>query len=220
MNLHLIKLYKERQVDMKLKKFSNVITYDNSKPSLLSLTAEFHAFDNKDGTDKNTLHSYIKTYERVFAPLRDTACYILEIGIYSGAFLKILADYFENAQIYGLDIDLSNLRFGKDDPRITIYEMNGTDPTSISKLGAKYFDLIIEDGSHIPDEQIATFSNYAPLISPNGIYIMEDINSRTLHSLRPRIKHIADANHMEFEIIDLRYIKGRFDDICMIAKKK
>ena len=205
---------------MKLKKFCNVTTYETSNPSLSSLMAEFHAFDNKDGTDKDTLHSYIKTYEKVFAPLRDTARYVLEIGIYSGAFLKILADYFENAQIYGIDIDLSNLRFGKDDPRINIYEMNGTDPNSIKKLGVEYFDLIIEDGSHIPDEQVATFSNYAPLIGQRGIYIMEDINSSTLNTLSPRLKHIANANQMDLEIIDLRYIKGRYDDICMIAIKK
>jgi hypothetical protein len=219
LNWNLIKSYKELQVKKKLEKFSNVIAFDSSKPSLSSLMAGFHAVNNKDGTDKDTIHSYLIAYERVFAPLRDSARYVLEIGIFSGAFLKILADYFENAQIYGIDIDLGNLIFGKDDPRIKIYEMNGTDTKSIKKLGVQYFDLIVEDGSHIPDEQVATFSNFAPLIGPEGIYIMEDINVRTLNNLRPRLKQIAIANQMDFEIIDLRYIKGRYDDICMIAQK-
>ena len=213
-----IKLYKEYQVNKKIKKFSNG-AHGSSKPSLSFLMVKFRAFNNKDGTDKDTIHSYIETYEKLFAPLRDNAQNVLEIGIYSGAFLEILADYFENAQINGIDIDLDNLRFGKDNPRIHIYEMNGTDQDSIKKLGIDFFDLIIEDGSHIPDEQVTTFRNYAPLIGPGGIYIMEDINSSTLTTLRPRLAQIADANQMDFEIIDLRYVKGRYDDICMIAKK-
>jgi len=75
--------------------------------------SEFCAFDNKEGTDKNTTHSYTETYERIFAPLREKATNVLEIGIYSGAFLEILAEYFENANIYGMDIDLTKLRLEK-----------------------------------------------------------------------------------------------------------
>ena len=218
MDWNFIKSYRENRVNKKIKKFSNG-TYDSSKPSLSSLMIKFRAFNNKDGTDKDTIHSYIETYEKIFAPLRNNARNVLEIGIYSGAFLEILADYFQNAQIRGIDIDLGNLRFGKDNQRIHIYEMNGTDPDSIKNLGVVSFDLIIEDGSHIPDEQVATFKNYAPVISPGGIYIIEDIDSGTLTTLRPRLAQIVDANRMDYEIIDLRYVKGRFDDICMIAKK-
>ena len=219
MKWNLIKSYKEKQVNKKIKKFSNG-SLDPSKPSLSSLMDRFRAFNNKEGTDKDTIHSYIETYDKVFAPLQDNARTVLEIGIFSGAFLEILAVYFKNTHIYGIDIDLSNLRFGKDNPRIHIYEMNGTDSDSIKKLGIDSFDLIIEDGSHIPNEQVATFSNFAPLISPGGLYIMEDINSSTLSALRPRLTQIAKANRMDFEIIDLRYVKGRYDDICMVAIKR
>jgi 2-polyprenyl-3-methyl-5-hydroxy-6-metoxy-1,4-benzoquinol methylase len=216
---NVIKLFKEHQVHKKLKRFSKG-TYESVKPSLSSLMGDFRAFNNKEGTDKDTIHSYIETYEKIFAPLRNNAKNILEIGIYSGAFLEILADYFENAQIYGIDIDLGNLRYGKDHPRIHINEMNGTDPDSTKKLGVASFDLVIEDGSHIPDEQVATFRNYAPLINLGGIYIIEDIDSGTVRALRPRLALIAATNRMDFEIIDLRYLKGRYDDICMIAIKK
>ena len=219
MHWNVIKLFKEHQIRKKIKRLSNG-TYESFKPSLSSLMVDFRAFNNKEGTDKDTIHSYIETYEKIFAPLRNNARNILEIGIYSGAFLEILADYFENAHIYGIDIDLANIRYGKDNPRIHIYEMNGTDPDSVKKLGIASFDLVIEDGSHIPDEQVATFSNYAPLIGPGGIYIMEDIDSGTLCALRPRLAHIATANKMDFEVIDLRYVKGRYDDIFMIAIKK
>ena len=220
MNINLINMYKEHQINKKLKKFAKSISHNSTKPSLSSIITDFRAFNNIYGTDKDTIHSYIKIYEAIFASIRDSARFILEIGIYSGAFLKVLESYFENAQIYGIDIDLTNLHFGKDDPRINIYELNGTDLTTNKKFGVEHFDLIIEDGSHIPDEQIATFNNYAPLVGSGGIYIMEDINSNTINTILPRIRHIANDNQMEFEIFDLRYIKGRYDDICMIAIKK
>ena len=143
----------------------------------------------------------------------------MEIGILSGAFLTVLADYFKNAQIYGIDITLKNLRFGKNEPRIHIYKMNGTNPKTVKRLGVKFFDLIIEDGSHIPDEQVVTFQNFAPLLSPGGVYIIEDINSSQLSALKPRLEEIAYANNLNFKIIDLCHIKGRFDDILMVATK-
>lgn len=215
-----IKSYKERQINEKLKKFYYDVPLVDHDSNLSSLMVNASAFDNVEGTDKDTLHSYIRIYETVFAPLRDSARHVLEIGIYSGAFLKVLADYFANAQIYGIDINLSNLRFGKNDPRINVYEMSGADMKSVKRLNVDYFDLIIEDGSHIPDEQVATFENYAPFVRRGGLYITEDINSKMLTSLSPRLKKIATDNQMYFEIIDLRFVKGRYDDICMIAIKK
>jgi hypothetical protein len=39
------------------------------------------------GTDKNTTHSYLGTYEKLFSPRREDSIRILEIGIWSGASL-------------------------------------------------------------------------------------------------------------------------------------
>ena len=58
--------------------------------------------DNKR-TDKNTVHSYLDLYERLFYKKRSSALNILEIGIKDGGSIKLWRDYFSNAHIYGLD---------------------------------------------------------------------------------------------------------------------
>ena len=55
-------------------------------------------------TDKNTTHSYLKTYETLFQNKKNTAKNILEIGVQEGGSIKLWYDYFPNATIYGLDI--------------------------------------------------------------------------------------------------------------------
>jgi hypothetical protein len=57
-------------------------------------------------TDKNTVHSYLPLYESLLSGKRDSASHILEIGIYYGGSIKLWHDYFPNAMVYGLDIDL------------------------------------------------------------------------------------------------------------------
>jgi hypothetical protein len=79
-------------------------------------------------TDKDFTHNYYSTvYEKFFAPMRETARKVLEIGIggfwgevnwVHGNSLKVFRDYFENANILGLDIqryEIADLG-----PRVTV----------------------------------------------------------------------------------------------------
>ena len=60
-------------------------------------------FVNDKYTDKNTRHSYIEVYDKLFQPLRYKAENILEIGIRKGGSIKMLHDYFEKATITAID---------------------------------------------------------------------------------------------------------------------
>jgi demethylmacrocin O-methyltransferase len=48
---------------------------------------------------------------------------------------------------------------------------------AIEIVGGKPFDLIVDDGSHIPDHQILTAKMLLPLLSPDGFYVIEDVYS-------------------------------------------
>ena len=37
---------------------------------------------------------------------------VLEIGIYSGAFLQVMSEFLPKVQIIGIDINTSNVKFG------------------------------------------------------------------------------------------------------------
>ena len=57
-------------------------------------------------TDKNTRHSYLETYEKIFNNKKETATHVLEVGIGGGfpgdggGSIKLWHDYFTNANIY------------------------------------------------------------------------------------------------------------------------
>jgi 2-polyprenyl-3-methyl-5-hydroxy-6-metoxy-1,4-benzoquinol methylase len=185
---------------------------------LLKLIEKYSAVDNTYGTDKTTTHCYGDVYTSLLEPLKEEHVKVLEIGIYSGAFLQVLSEYMPNAQLYGIDITLSRVTFGKDHPRIQMFEMDGTKKETAMLLNT-VFDIIIEDGSHLPMHQIETLDVFAPYLNIGGVYIIEDIDGQYENTLRPSLQQIADKYGLTMEWMDLRHVKGRFDDIVAVFKR-
>ena len=130
-------------------------------------------------TDKNSVHSYISYYEKLFKKIRYDNLNILEVGVSRGGSIRLWSKYFENSNIYGIDIfpkktheivykKLAN--FGKN---ITIYKNNAYSLNVIEKLFSNIkFDIIIDDGPHTKISQEFFAENYIKLLNPNGILII------------------------------------------------
>jgi cephalosporin hydroxylase len=172
------------------------------------------------GTDKMSMHSYFDTYDSLLSKLRSrSGVKILENGIQTGAFLRTLAEYLPQAEIYGVDITLDELKYcNANDPRIHLYEMDGTLSSTAMHIG-EYFDVIIEDASHIPEHQVASLDAFAPYIKEDGIYIIEDINGAYVEYLQEKLATIATKHGLTMEWKDMRKKTGLFDDIMVIFKR-
>ena len=100
-------------------------------------------------TDKEGRHRYCSTfYDSEFANFRDKNIKLLEVGISTGASLVLFNEYFQNSEIYGLDLkDYDSYAFCQPYSRIkTIYE----DAYSKSVADSlPNFDIIIDDGPQI-----------------------------------------------------------------------
>ena len=55
-------------------------------------------------TDKNTWHSYLDTYEKLFNRFTDKEINLFEIGVLAGESLKLWSKYLPKSMIYGCDI--------------------------------------------------------------------------------------------------------------------
>jgi len=57
------------------------------------------------------------------------------------------------------------------------------------------WDIIIDDGSHVPRHQLITFTSLFPCVRPGGVYVIEDIESSYYDGSDPSLYHtpIADA---------------------------
>jgi trans-aconitate methyltransferase len=186
-------------------------------PNFCDILKRYEATDTEKGTDKNTSHSYGETYNTLFSEHRE-ALSILEIGFASGGSLLAYADYFPSATIYGIDIT-DNLREDvRRHPRIQTYIGDAKKEETIQHYG-KTYDIIIEDASHLFEDQVRHFFDYSGFVNPGGLYIIEDIPGNTIESLLRNISGFAEIQGFQLTIFDLRDKKDRWDDVLFVFKK-
>lgn len=186
--------------------------------SFEQVLAKYASEHNATGTDKTTIHTYGPLYSGLFAPLRCTARRVLEIGVYSGASVLAMADFFAGALVTGIDINLTHLRFGVDHPRITYRQLDGTHGDTPRLIGDQW-DVVLDDASHRPADQVAAFRSIGATVRPGGIYVIEDIDGTVDggQKLRSQLEEArSDLGFTRLEWHDLRQVKGRFDDIVAV----
>lgn len=175
---------------------------------------------NYKGTDKGTSHCYVDLYQELLDPIRFSAKNVVEIGVLSGASCEVWFEYFTNAKVYGLDISLKNLIYYNNSERVKYILGNAASPEILKYLPSS-IDFVLDDGSHIPNDQINSAKIFAPLISKNGFYICEDIHYENKNLILKEFQIIADNNNMEFNLYDMREKKNRLnDDIVAVLKRK
>lgn len=177
----------------------------------------------KYGADKWGKHHYTPIYYDLFEYSQNQVMNVLEIGIAEGASLNMWRDFFPNAIIYGVDNDKDRIEkinaLHRENgvirgPIIALYG-DQEDPKSIyqhfsSTIGE--FDLIIDDGSHIPNHQTNTCIALLPLLSRKGIYVIEDVGNIVV------FEEIEDAlRDLKFSCIKKKVGK-RYDDQLIIIK--
>ena len=120
----------------------------------------------KYGTDKGPAgHNYTPRYDAHFAPFRNESFNLLEIGVFEGASLRMWRDYFPNAHIIGIDINPV-----PDDVQGRTWRGDVKNYTSNPSL----FRVIIDDGSHDPNDVCIAFERLWPAVEPGGWYCIED----------------------------------------------
>lgn len=160
------------------------------------------------GGDKGTAHTYIDIYEAEMT--KSNAIALLEIGIWEGHSIAMWQEYFKDSEIIGVDIDLSHIKFDLQ------HAIKGDATTLIPELAKKKFDYIIDDGSHEVQHQVLSFDAWWPTLKPGGKYFIEDIKGDSELNLLQT--HLSNRG-IKYKTYDNRYLKGRKDDILIVATK-
>lgn len=169
-------------------------------------------------TDKNSLHSYCDHfYEREIARYRDREIQLVEVGIDQGGSLMMWAEALPKANILGVDLQLRGdcerncARYGG---RIRLSLGNAYMLESLVHFPRA--DIVIDDGPHTLESQLFAVRFFLPKVNPGGLFVIEDIASKEdaehlLDKVPLHLKHHA-------EIIDLRHVKNRQDDIMLVVR--
>ena len=141
------------------------------------------------GTDKGPAgHNYTPLYTRHLADLRHRPIDLLEVGVFYGASLEMWEAWFTQATIVGVDIRPAR---EVNTDRVTTVVADVRDYTP-----DRTFDVIIDDGSHDPDQITAAATALFPYVRPGGWYIIEDLavvptDSSPFQWLRALIDNLA-----------------------------
>lgn len=163
-------------------------------------------------TDKANYHSYEEVYPSLLEKYIGKENNILEIGIGGGGGgLKILSDLFPKSNIYGIDYNLSICTLFDLSvlANVKLFEFEQCDSKMLDVL--PMLDFVIEDASHDMSKSIQTFELLEPKLNAGAVYVIEDVYPNFYDS------YVKDGR---FEMIDLRDMKGRGDDILAIYHKK
>lgn len=139
------------------------------------------------GSDKNTHHAYGSVYEKLL-PDRNAVRSLLEVGIASGQSVMAWRDIFPNARIVGIDKEpCHNAVVGSEDggiypvkprpDRLEIQQADIRDTDALLRaVGDRKFDVIVEDSSHVLNDNLRCLWLLWPHVAPGGIYIIEEMD--------------------------------------------
>lgn len=163
---------------------------------------------DKYPTDKNTSHSYLEIYDKLFAPYQDKPINFLEVGFHKGGSLKLFEDYFTQANIIGYDIE-NYMPIELDRAVRVIKNINDVTDDEFSETP---LTIAIDDGSHRIEDQLVFLQKIYPQVVEGGLLIIEDVQSfgdiKRFHTL-----------NIPYHVIDRRHEKNRYDDVLLVFKK-
>jgi hypothetical protein len=142
------------------------------------LSPSLDEIGRKYSTDKASHHhDFLRLYEKRLSHLQSQRFTMIEVGVYQGASVATWNEYFSNAKIVGIDIDPQCKKYERGNIQVRVGDQSDANFLFdiISEFGKPR--LVIDDGSHRWDQQIATLQILFPLLEPGGFYICEDIDT-------------------------------------------
>ena len=142
-------------------------------------------------------------YDDFFCKYRSSPINLLEIGVLKGNSLRMWRDFFKYGSIVGIDNE-REAEAPESDERIQVLVGDQSDLTFLESVVSKYgpFDIIIDDGSHVWSDIIASYEYLMPQLSSGGYYCIEDIH--TSYNCHYRGKA---------EISTVNYLKNLVDNV-------
>jgi hypothetical protein len=183
--------------------FKRKINIDLKDIKETSLDDLFSYYDtdkaNVISSKKEPGHGFSKFYETHLNSFKDKKIKILEIGSYSGAAAAAFVKYFPNSEIYCLDINLRNFKYSS--KKIHAFGMDVSNQKMMLKFltkinffdSIKFFDVVIDDGSHIQSDQLKALNFFYKYVADNGFYIIED------YKFSNYFEHLNDVDDLKID---------------------
>jgi len=121
---------------------------------------------------------YFEIYDRHFKQYRRRPVTVVEFGVLHGGSLQMWKKYFgRRARIIGVDFNPRCKEL--EEKQIEIFIGDQADRNFLRKLRKEIgpVDIVIDDGGHTMEQQIATFEEMWPALGNGGKYLIEDLHT-------------------------------------------
>jgi hypothetical protein len=146
---------------------------DSRPPNRLERYFDAHT----DGPGIEKWRHYFEIYDRHFAKFVGSEVYVVEVGVSSGGSLPMWLDYFgAGCHVYGVDIDPACKAHETKSIRVCTGDQGDPRFWKWFLREIPRIDILIDDGGHMPRQQIVTFESIFAHIAPGGVYLCEDMH--------------------------------------------
>jgi hypothetical protein len=160
--------------------------------------------------------NYKNAYSLLFESVRLSYSPVLEVGTDGGYPLLAYRDWFENAQVIGVDVNPTP-ECVKGQERVNHFQRDAYTHETVellSKVGP--FSVLIDDGSHFLHHQAFFAEHMSKLLADDGIGIIEDVQSYD------HVPGLIGKLPKEFYgfAVDLRWADDRYDSVLIAFARK
>lgn len=141
----------------------------------------------RTGTDKLTRHAYDRYYDIYFRDFRNKkGLAFLEIGADQGKSMQLWSEYFSDPSAidgvsYMVNADQKKITCDWNPSvcdKITIFNGDQSNSDFLKSIYENHkYDIILDDGSHIPSHQLISLKYLFQALNPGGLYVIEDVES-------------------------------------------
>jgi hypothetical protein len=139
-------------------------------------------FDRGTGGKSHKWRHYFEIYERYMRSYVGKPCTYLELGVQRGGSLENMQEYLgPQARVIGADIDPACAALRNEGREVYIGDQS--DPAFLGQLASQCgpFDIVVDDGGHVADQQIMSFLSLFPALKDGGVYLVEDLHTVFWH---------------------------------------
>lgn len=190
-------------VSASLSLYANLGTYDKEAYKYLDPIAI------SSGTDKSSnYHNYTEVYAQYFNTIKNLPLKFLEIGIFRGNSVKLWENYFPNAELHFIDITYDSVQYFSSRSHYHLVDQQSKSALEkfIHETGGE-FDIVLDDGGHMMQQQIVSFLTLFPHVKKGGMYIIEDLHTSYWSSY-------GGGNHSATTI---SFLKKLIDDVNYVG---
>jgi hypothetical protein len=173
---------------------------------------------NLNGTDKEFPKMYIsRIYDPIIACLQNSEINFVEIGVRTGASVRLWSEYFKHMSFIGIDNEVDVVWQNSDwleGKNIQYMRADAYSNETLASLPST-LDILIDDGPHSISSQVWVATNYTPRLAPGGMIFIEDIQGGLAYCDRI-IRRIPRGFQGCSRILDLRKVSGEGDSLVVM----